>query len=215
MKDPLNLAITGVGGQGNILVSEILAKAASAVGLKVTVGESYGMSQRGGSVSSHIRISRKSLYGPIIPKGCADIIVAFEPVEAARAALELGSPRVKIIVNPRPVYPVDVQMGKYNYPEIGALLNIFKEISAQALIIESTDLALQAGDPVVQNIVMVGALAGSGYLPIANEIFKKVITEVVPQKALRMNLNAYEMGFAKTNGLVNEAKSGVCPITVP
>lgn len=215
MKDPLNLAITGVGGQGNILVSEILAKAASAVGLKVTVGESYGMSQRGGSVSSHIRISRKSLYGPIIPKGCADIIVAFEPVEAARAALELGSPRVKIIVNPRPVYPVDVQMGKYNYPEIGALLKIFKEISAQALIIESTDLALKAGDPVVQNIVMVGALAGSGYLPIANEIFKKVITEVVPQKALRMNLNAYEMGFAKTNGLVNEAKSGVCPITVP
>jgi len=211
LKDPLNLVITGVGGQGNILVSEILAKAASAVGLKVTVGESYGMSQRGGSVSSHIRISRKSLYGPIIPKGCADIIVAFEPVEAARAALELGSPRVKIIVNPRPVYPVDVQLGKCAYPEIGALLKKFKEISAQALTIESTELALQAGDPVVQNIVMVGALAGSGYLPIPHEIFRKVITKVVPQKALRINLDAYEMGFAKTAALTNETGSPGIP----
>jgi len=73
MRDPLNLVIAGVGGRGNILVSEILAKAAAAVGYKVTVGESYDMSQRGGSVTSHVRLSRKSLYGPIIPLGCADI----------------------------------------------------------------------------------------------------------------------------------------------
>lgn len=195
MKDPINLVITGVGGQGNILVSEILAKAASVEGFRVTVGESYGMSQRGGSVSSHIRLSRNCLYGPIIPAGHVDIIVAFEPVEAARIALALGSPKVKIIVNPRPVFPVHVLMGKCEYPEIGNLLKKIKEISAQTLIIESTVLAAQAGDPVVQNIIMVGALAGSGYLPILHETFEEIITKVVPQRALELNQLAFKIGF--------------------
>lgn len=195
MKDPINMVITGVGGQGNILVSEILAKAASVEGFRVTVGESYGMSQRGGSVSSHIRLSRNCLYGPIIPAGHVDIIVGFEPVEAARIALELGSPKVKIIVNPRPIYPVHVLMGKCVYPQITDLMEKIKGIAAQTLIIESTVLAAQAGDPVVQNIIMVGALAGSGFLPIPPETFEEVITRVVPQKALELNQSAFKIGF--------------------
>jgi len=195
MKEPLNLIIAGVGGQGNILVSEILAKAASAAGLKVTVGESYGMSQRGGSVSSHIRLSREYLYGPIIPANCADVIIGFEPVEAARAAIELGSPSVRIIVNPRPVFPVGVLMGKDTYPEIENLLNKLNEVAAKVLIIESTSLAAQAGDPVAQNIVMAGALAGSGYLPIPKETFERVIYTVVPEKVLDLNKRAFNLGF--------------------
>lgn len=127
MKDPLNIVVTGVGGQGNILVSEILAKTASAEGFEVTVGEAYGMSQRGGSVSSHIRLSREFQYGPVIPAGQADIIVAFEPVEAARAMVELGHPGSKIIVNPRPVYPVGVLMGKHVYPDPDELITMLKE----------------------------------------------------------------------------------------
>jgi indolepyruvate ferredoxin oxidoreductase beta subunit len=195
MKDPMNLVVTGVGGQGNILVSEILAKAAAAVGYKVTVGESYGMSQRGGSVSSHIRLSRKLLYGPIIPAGCADVIVGFEPVEAVRAVLEFGSPGVKIIVNPRPVYPVGVLMGKDNYPDIDILLGKLKEISAKVLIIESTSIATQAGNPVVQNIVMIGALAGIGYTTIPKETFERIISLSVPEKNLELNIKAFNMGY--------------------
>jgi indolepyruvate ferredoxin oxidoreductase, beta subunit len=195
MKDPLNLIVAGVGGQGNILISEILAKAASAVGFKVTVGESYGMSQRGGSVTSHIRLSRKSLYGPIIPNGCADVIVGFEPVEAVRTAVEFGSPAVQIIVNPRPVYPVGVLMGKDNYPDIDILLGRLKEISAQVHYIESTSLATQAGNPVMQNIVMIGALAGFGYLCIPKEAFEYIISQVVPEKVLEQNQKAFLRGY--------------------
>jgi len=195
MKDPLNLIIAGVGGQGNILVSEILAKAASAVGFKVTVGESYGMSQRGGSVTSHIRLSRKSLYGPIIPTGCADVIVGFEPVEAARTAVEFGSPAVQIIVNPRPVYPVGVLMGKDNYPDIDVLLGKLKEISGQVHYIESTSLATQAGNSVMQNIVMIGALTGYGYLYIPKETFELIISQVIPENVLEQNQKAFHMGY--------------------
>ncbi|MFX4260751.1 indolepyruvate oxidoreductase subunit beta [Pelotomaculum propionicicum] len=203
MKDPINLLIAGVGGQGNILVSEILAKAAAAVGYKVTVGESYGMSQRGGSVSSHIRLSRKSIYGPIIPAGCADVIIGFEPVEAARAAMEFGSPGVKIIVNPRPVYPVGVLMGKDNYPDIDKLLGKLKDISAQVYIIESTEIASRAGNPVMQNIVMVGALAGFNHLFIPRETFVRIISQVVPEKVLDLNKTAFSMGYNAAQELIN------------
>jgi indolepyruvate ferredoxin oxidoreductase beta subunit len=195
MKDPVNLVVAGVGGQGNILVSEILAKSAAAVGYKVTVGESYGMSQRGGSVSSHIRLSRKQLYGPIIPAGCADVIIGFEPVEAARAALEFGSHGVKIIVNPRPVYPVGVLMGMDNYPDTDLLLSKLKDISAQVYLIESTSIASQAGNPVMQNIVMVGALAGFNHLFIPRETFVRIICQVVPEKVLEQNIKAFNMGY--------------------
>jgi len=201
VKDPLNLVITGVGGQGNILVSEILAKAATAEGFKVTVGEAYGMSQRGGSVSSHIRLSREFQYGPVIPAGHADIIVGFEPVEAARAAAELGHPGVRIIVNPRPVYPVGVLMGKCSYPDPGELLLTLKRMAAEVLIIESTDLAAQAGNSVVQNIVMVGALAGSGYLSVPPETIVSVINNVVPEKSLEINKKAFQLGFDTASGI--------------
>jgi indolepyruvate ferredoxin oxidoreductase beta subunit len=202
LKEPLNVVIAGVGGQGNILFSEILAKAASVENFKVTVGESYGMSQRGGSVSSHVRLSREFLYGPIIPAGSADVIVGFEPVEAARAALEFGSPDVKIIVNPRPVYPVGVLMRKDIYPEIIGLIKKLKEISEQVVLIESTELATKAGNPVAQNIVMVGALAGSNYLPIAKEAFEEVIINVVPPKALELNQKAFLMGIEAAQELI-------------
>ncbi|MDD4767919.1 MAG: indolepyruvate oxidoreductase subunit beta [Desulfotomaculaceae bacterium] len=195
MKDPMNLVVAGVGGQGNILISEILAKAAAAVGYKVTVGESYGMSQRGGSVTSHIRLSRKALYGPIIPAGCADVIIGFEPVETARAASDFGSHNVKIIVNPRPVYPVGVLMGKDNYPEIDILLGKLKDISEKVYYIESTAIASQAGNPVMQNIVMVGALAGFNHLFIPKDTFVRIICQVVPKKVLDLNKNAFNMGY--------------------
>lgn len=204
MKDPINLVIAGVGGQGNILVSEILAKAAAAVGYKVTVGESYGMSQRGGSVSSHIRLSRKLLYGPIIPSGCADVIIGFEPLEAARAAVEFGSPGVKIILNPRPVYPVGVLMGKDNYPDLEMLLGKLKDISAQVFYIESTSIAAKAGNPVMQNIVMVGALAGFNHLFIPKETFVRVISQVVPEKVLELNKIAFNMGYNAAQDLISQ-----------
>jgi indolepyruvate ferredoxin oxidoreductase beta subunit len=195
VKDPLNLVITGVGGQGNILVSEILAKAAVAEGFLVTVGESYGMSQRGGSVASHIRLSREMQYGPVIPAGQASIIAGFEPVEAARAALELGHPGVKLLVNPRPIYPVGTLMGKHVYPDPVKLIDQLRKMAASVLVIESTALARLAGDPVAQNIVMVGALAGSGYLPLTPENILRTVEKAVPDRVIELNRRAFLLGF--------------------
>jgi indolepyruvate ferredoxin oxidoreductase beta subunit len=153
------------------------------------------MSQRGGSVSSHVRLSRKSLYGPIIPLGCADIIIGFEPVEAVRAAMEFGSPGVKIIVNPRPVYPVGVLMGKDSYPDVDVLLSKLKAMSEQVYYIESTTLATKAGNPVMQNIVMIGALAGLNYMLIPKETFERTISQVIPEKVFELNKKAFQMGY--------------------
>ena len=110
-KDPYNLVVTGVGGQGNVLASQLIGAILVDIGLKVTIGETYGASQRGGSVMSHVRISGKRQYGPLIPPRCADLVLALEPSEAARVLGEFGNPSTISVVNTRPVYPVDQDFG--------------------------------------------------------------------------------------------------------
>ena len=115
-KDPFNIVITGVGGQGNVMASRVLSKMLVRRGFRVTIGETFGMSQRGGSVMSHIRVSSSSVWSPQIPKGRADLIVAIEPVEALRVLADYGNPAVKVLVNMRPIYPVGVITGEADYP---------------------------------------------------------------------------------------------------
>ncbi|MEM3464229.1 MAG: indolepyruvate oxidoreductase subunit beta, partial [Candidatus Bathyarchaeia archaeon] len=154
-EDPLNIIITGVGGQGNIQASYIIASAAVREGFHVSVGETYGAAQRGGSVMSHIRLSEETQYGPLIPKGRAHIIVGFEPVECLRTIGEFGNRETKVIVNPRPVYPIDVLSGEATYPAMDKILNAIKELVHSVHVVEATELAKEAGDTIVQNIVMV------------------------------------------------------------
>ena len=113
-KDPYNIVITGVGGQGNVMASRVLANMLVRSGFRVTIGETFGMSQRGGSVMSHIRVSSTAVWSPQIPKGRADLIVAIEPVEALGVLTDYGNPTVKVLVNMRPIYPVGVITGKPN-----------------------------------------------------------------------------------------------------
>ena len=114
---PLNLIITGVGGQGNVLASQIIGRAAVQTGLKVTIGETFGLSQRGGSVMSHVRLSREKHYGPVIPPNKSHIIVGLEPLEALRILMEFGNENTVFIVNSRPVYPLNVISGEAIYPD--------------------------------------------------------------------------------------------------
>ena len=101
--DPYNLIITGVGGQGNVLASRMVGDMLSQLGLYVTIGETFGASQRGGSVMSHLRISAASTFSPQIPKGKAHMIVALEPTEAIRVLLDYGNPEVGVLSNTRPI----------------------------------------------------------------------------------------------------------------
>ncbi|MBI5115757.1 indolepyruvate oxidoreductase subunit beta [Candidatus Poribacteria bacterium] len=193
--DCLNVIITGVGGQGNILASHILATAAIAEGFHVTIGETYGQSQRGGSVMSHVRLSKGESLGALIPRGKAHVIVGLEPMETLRVAADYANPGTKTIVNPRPNYPLMVLYGAQEYPPVETLLARLGEMVEVVKVVEGTELAKGIGEAMASNVVMVGALAGSGWTPIPTDTFISVLKEVIPQKILALNQRALKLGI--------------------
>ncbi|MCP4683562.1 MAG: indolepyruvate ferredoxin oxidoreductase, partial [Desulfobacterales bacterium] len=128
-KDPLNLIIAGVGGQGNVLASHIIAYAGIQDGFFVTVGETYGASQRGGSVMSHVRLSSITQRGPLVPEGQADVIMGLEPAETLRVIADFGNPNTRVIMNPRPVYPIWVLSGLAEYPSVEDIINRLEKLA--------------------------------------------------------------------------------------
>jgi indolepyruvate ferredoxin oxidoreductase beta subunit len=194
-KDPLNLIIAGVGGQGNILASQIVATAGMKEGLYVTVGETYGASQRGGPVMSHIRFSARAQCGPLIPEGEADIIVGLEPIEALRIIGDFGNPKTRVIVSPRPIYPIWVLSGQAKYPPVEEVLQKLGELVAEVRVVK----AIQEGETgLAANVVIVGALAGSRMLPIALKNFEDSIKEIFAPKDVNLNLQAFRKGVELT-----------------
>ncbi len=201
--ESLNLVIAGVGGQGNVVASEILASAFSRHGYRVSVGETFGASQRGGSVTSHVRASRVVSPGPLIPKGLADVVVGFEPLEALRVLGDYGSETTRVLVNPRPIYPLAVQLGDASYPEPAELLASMRRVAAGVLVIESTELARRAGDVRAQNLAMLGALAGSGWLPIDAATVETLLAERFSEGILRLNRDAFRLGVEAVQALAS------------
>ena len=194
-EDPLNIIITGVGGQGNVVASQVFASAAVRDGFYVSVGETYGVAQRGGAVMSHVRLSEETQYGPLTPEGRAHIILGFEPVESLRTIGSFGNKKTKAIVNPRPVYPIDVLSGASKYPAVKEVLKAIKELVHSVHMVEATELAKKAGDPIMQNVVMVGCLAGSEFTPIKVETLREVIRETFAKRRSEANLKAFELGL--------------------
>lgn len=176
-KEPYNLIIAGVGGQGNILASGLLALAGTAAGFKVAVGETYGASQRGGSVMSHVRLSREKDYGPLVPAGRADVIVGFEPLEALRVAEQFAHQATVVITNTQPVYPVAVVMNEADYPALENILAALATLAGEVYTLDATALAREAGDPRAQNIVMINALATYPGLPVKRVHFQEALAD--------------------------------------
>ncbi|MBI4301267.1 MAG: indolepyruvate oxidoreductase subunit beta [Chloroflexi bacterium] len=195
-QDPLNIIVAGVGGQGNIRASEIIGTAAVQSGFRVTIGETYGAAQRGGSVMSHIRISEKSQYGPLIPEGQAHIVLGLEPAEALRVIGDFGNPLTKVIVNPRPIYPVDVLSGELKYPPVEQITAKIENLVDTIHVVETTELAKQAGNASAQNVVMVGCLAGSGWLPMRVQGLEEAIRNIFRGALIELNLQAFRLGLA-------------------
>jgi len=193
-KDPLNLIITGVGGQGNVIISLIIGNAFVKEGYFVTVGETYGASQRGGPVMSQLRISTESQYSPFIPDGCADIILGMEPVETLRMLGRYGNSSVITMVNSRPIYSIDVTAGQAEYPELQSLFDTIKELSAKTWVINATAEAQKMGSPVFANAILIGALIGSGILPIDKTSVEAVLRETFLREIVT-NLAAFNKGF--------------------
>ncbi len=194
--DLINLIVCGVGGQGNILASQIVAGAGIKKGLRVAIGETYGASQRGGSVMSHIRFSTAFPVGPLIPKGEADLIVGFEPLETLRVLLEYGNDTTQVVFNPRPNYPISVLSGDSKYPDLELIFTQIKNLAAVSVVVEATELAKQAGNHLAQNLVMVGALAASNWLDFSLELFHQAISELFSDPEKRdLNLRAFNAGI--------------------
>jgi indolepyruvate ferredoxin oxidoreductase, beta subunit len=189
-----NLILTGVGGQGNVMASRVLAGMMVDAGYIVTIGETFGMSQRGGSVMSHLRISPDSVRSPQIPRGGADVIVALEPLEALRVLTVYGNPHVNVLSNSRPVYPIGVITGELSYPSDEALHAAFGRLSAAFWMIDATSVGLQLGNPVLSNIVMIGALAKTGLLPMDRRMFEKEIKKTLSADKCALNLKAFDAG---------------------
>jgi indolepyruvate ferredoxin oxidoreductase beta subunit len=199
-KDPYNIVITGVGGQGNVMASRVLSSMLVRRGFTVTIGETFGMSQRGGSVMSHIRVSRTAVWSPQIPKGRADLIVAIEPLEAIRVLFDYGNPAVKVLVNMRPIYPVGVITGESDYPDEEKIREAASALSAAARFLDATAEAVNLGNPILGNIVMIGAVAGLGELPIDRKLFETVIREGMPASRVEANMRAFAIGAAAVAG---------------
>ncbi len=193
-----NVMIVGVGGQGTLLTSRIIAQVAVQMGYDVKVSEVHGMAQRGGSVVSQVRYGEK-VYSPIIKKGDADILLAFEKLEAGRW-LDYLKPGGKVIINDEQVDPLPVMSGKMKYPV--DIDDRIARLIADTTIIDATHIAEKCGNTRAANVVLVGMLAAAINIP-AEEV-KKAIKEMVPAKALEVNLKAFQEGqkyfVAGTNG---------------
>ena len=182
--------IVGVGGQGTLLASKTLGKLLVAEGYDVKVSEVHGMSQRGGSVVTYVRCGEK-VASPIIEKGEADIILAFEQLEAARW-LEYLKADGKIIVNTQQMDPMPVVMGAAEYPE--GVIDAIRAAGADVETVDALPMAVEAGTSKAVNVVLIGAMAKN--MPeVSKETWLEALKSSVPAKFLELNLKAFEMGY--------------------
>jgi len=195
LKDPYNIIITGVGGQGNVMSSRILGNMLVGRGYYVTIGETFGASQRGGSVMSHIRVSEKSIWSPQIPEYGADVIIAIEPVEAIRVLARYGNPNVKILCNSHPVYPASVIRGEIDYPSPETIESSVRDLAPDALFTDATEIAVGLGNPILAGIVLLGAICRTGIFSLDRNDLHKAITQRLEQEQVKLNMAAFDAGF--------------------
>ena len=186
--DTKNIMIVGVGGQGSLLASKLLGHLLCAEGYDVKVSEVHGMSQRGGSVVTYVKYGDK-VWSPIIGEGEADIILAFEQLEAYRALPYLKKGGV-VVTGTQCIDPMPVITGAAKYPE-----NLCEKIAAQADLISADAIAMakEAGTIKAANVVLIGILAHRTNIPY--ETWVEVLKTTVPPKFLDVNLKAFDMGW--------------------
>ena len=183
-----NVMIVGVGGQGSLLASKLLGRLLLSKGYDIKVSEVHGMSQRGGSVVTYVRFGDK-VYSPVIDKGEADFIVAFELLEAARWT-EFLKPGGVLVANTQRIDPMPVIIGAAEYPEALAQKMLDAGIDLDAM--DALSLAQEAGSPKAVNLVLMGRL--SKYFDIPQEEWLAAIEQSVPEKFLEMNKKAFALG---------------------
>ena len=187
------IVVAGVGGQGTLLASRLLAESAIRVGLPVKIGETYGMAQRGGPVMGNIQIGGEP-HNPQIREEEADVLLAFEPAEAVRRGVTFLKGGGLALVNTRVMAPVEVISGMMSYPVMEKLMDLLGEVTDRIVAFDATALAEEAGDPIATNVVMIGALTASGVLPFGEETVLQVMKESLRTRYYELNVEAFQLG---------------------
>lgn len=189
----MNIMIVGVGGQGTLLASRVIGGAALKSGFDVKVSEVHGMSQRGGSVVTYVRFGEK-VNSPLVDIGDADVVLSFEALEAVRF-LKYLKPQGKIIVNEQQIDPMPVITGAEKYPT--GIIESLSKSGIDTIALDAAKIAEECGDIRAVNIVLIGVMAGLGLGKIEYAVWRDSVAKCVPQKALELNLKAFDMGYER------------------
>ena len=189
-----NIYICGVGGQGIIKTSVIIGEAAMNQGLNVVMSEIHGMSQRGGSVSTELKIG--DFNSSIIPEGNADMLLSFEPIETIRGLNKVNKDS-KIVYNTHPIVPSSTNVA---YPSVDRITNSLKENFNHVLPIDATKLALEAGNILSLNMVLLGAVTADDKFPLSKDTVIDAMKNNLHEKFHDLNLKAIESGYKSIKG---------------
>ena len=189
----INIIICGTGGQGVVLVSELLGNAAVRGGVAVKGSEVLGMAQRGGSVFSNLRLGG-DVIAPMTPEGKCDVIIAVEPSEALRNIQYLKKDGV-VVLNTTTILPYTVFLGKSGYPTAEQIVNGLKKVTSHVITLDASSLAKEAGSAQATNVVMLGALFGTGLMPVPDQCAKDAILGRFKGKVGDINIKAFELGY--------------------
>jgi indolepyruvate ferredoxin oxidoreductase beta subunit len=190
---PYNIYISGVGGQGIIKTSTVIGEAAMKSSMPVVMSEVHGMAQRGGGVSTELKIGDS--YSPIIEQGSVDILISFEPVEALRAIPKISN-KTSVIVNKSPIYPFNLRDSEISYPDIEIILKELNNRSREVFVLDANKIANESGHPLSMNMVMLGSATAINGFPLKKETIINSMKANLPENSLEINLKAFENGFS-------------------
>ena len=191
--EPKRIVVIGVGGQGNLLATNLLGEAALSLGMPVVASEIHGMAQRGGIVESAVLLG--DISSPIVSPGESDVFLSFEPLETLRGLSKCNRKTV-VITNTRSLQPFTVALGQGVYPPLEEMMSLIKAKIDKVIAFDGSALAEKAGNPLSLNMVMLGALIGSETIPISAADMKETISTSTKKAFLESNLKAFDLGFA-------------------
>ena len=182
----------GVGGQGNLLASRLLGEAALSMGVPAVVSEIHGMAQRGGVVESAVLMG--DVTSPIVSNGEANVLIGFEPLETLRTLAKCNRDTL-VITNTNPLPPFTVSVGQGEYPPMNEVIELIRAKVNRLIALKGNELAEKAGNPLSLNMVMLGALIGSGAIPITAASMRETISNSTRETFLESNLKAFDLGM--------------------
>jgi indolepyruvate ferredoxin oxidoreductase beta subunit len=189
-----NVLLTGVGGEGVLLTSVIIARAAVNEGHEVRGTQFHGLAQRGGSIPTQVRFG-KEVYSPMIPRGQADLILGLEPIEAARGCYYASRERTNFIIDTYPIKPVYLNLLGHVYPSNEEIRRMIEPFSKKSVFVDASNICRERfGNPVYGNVMAIGVSLSAGVLPLSRKSVLESLKTTVP-RGLKENLAAFELGL--------------------